>query len=83
MQVEFLNISLEGVDYNLIHPTFLTLNDKPLSIHVLLLSDGVSGEDLETINLTLVQNHRLTPSNQNQILQYQSVVITVQDNDGI
>ena len=70
------------MDYTLHHPTFLTLNDKPLSFNVSLLSDGVSGEGLETITLTLVQNHRLTPSNQNQILQYQSVVITIQDADG-
>ena len=69
------------MDYLLFHSHFLTLANRPLSVNVSLLNDGESGEGLETINLTLVQNHQLTPSNQNQILYYKSVVITLQDTD--
>ena len=69
------------MDYLLSHSVFLTLTNRPLSVNVTLLNDGESGEGLETINLTLVQNHQLTPSNQNQILYYKSVVITLQDTD--
>ena len=68
------------VDYQLVHAEPLTLVGTPMAVTVTLLSDGVAGEGSETIILTLIQSPG-TPSNQNQILEYETVMITVADSD--
>ena len=77
------SFSVDGEDYDLSYPSFLTLINKPVLVNVTLLNDGVTGERLETINLTLVQNQHLTPSNENQILAYETVMITLHDSDSM
>ena len=67
-----------GEDYTLSISSDLPLQTSPIPVNVTLLRDGEAGEPLETIILTLVQDNVPDIS---QILDHQTVQITVQDND--
>ena len=69
------SISAEGVDYVLSHPIPLRLTNMPVPVTVSLLNDGVNGEGIETITLTLVEDQ----SESNRILVYDTVNIFLQD----
>lgn len=62
--------------------TEVVLIRNPTTITVTLLDDGVTGEGLEDIILTLVQDIR-TPSNHNEFLVFDTVHIFLLDNDSM
>ena len=67
------------MDYTVSQSSFNLIFIDPVIITVMLLNDGVAGEDKETITLTLVT----TRSNLNEILVNNAITITLQDNDGM
>ena len=67
----------EGVDYVIFHRA-LSLIDNPISVTVALLNDGVIDEQPETITLILMQEGFF---DSNQILAYDTLRISLQDND--
>ena len=71
-----------GMDYTLSDSDNIEMRTRPTVINVTLLNDGVVGEDVEEIVLTLIQSS-ITPSDINQFLVYDRVHITVRDNDSM
>ena len=68
-------------DYTLQMPgTSVELFREPIPISVSLLNDGVAGEGLETITLTLIQI--LGVVDDRYYLQYKTAVIHLRDIDG-
>ena len=80
----FLNPSfcfVENVDYTLTHDVDVEIspaNNVPISVTLSLLNDGVIGEEVENVTLTLV-NEIL--ADENEILLYDTVIISIVDND--
>ena len=72
-----IQISVEVEDYILSYTAPLSLTNQPLPVMVSTVDDDVF-EEREEIVLTLVQS---SYSNEGQILAWQTVVITVSDND--
>ena len=70
-------------DYIIHHTNPVTLRIDPLPVTVTLLNDQVTGEGLEDIVLTLVQDDSLTPSNSNEFLIYDTVRILLMDNESM
>ena len=66
------------MDYTLSRSSNLPLATSPVPVNVTLLRDGEAGEPLETIILSLVQVNEPDIS---QILDPETVQITVQGND--
>ena len=66
-------------DYTLPNTSF-TLFREPIPISITLEKDGVAGEGLETITLTLIQT--FGTEDDRIILEYRTVVINLQDIDG-
>ena len=69
-----------GEDYTLPPGTSFSFFREPTPISVLLLKDGVAGERLETITLTLIQT--LGPEDDSIILGHNTAVIHIRDIDG-
>ena len=65
------------MDYVLSHSRVILVN-VPISIDVTLQSDGVAGEEPETITLTLVPARELEL---NEVLANEAITIVLQDND--
>ena len=74
------NIITVGMDYTLSDSDNVEMITRPTVINVTILNDGVVGEDVEEIVLTLIQSS-ITPSDINEFLVYDRVRITVRDND--
>ena len=70
-------------DYKINPTNPVALISNPVPVIVTLLNDRVTGEGLEDIILTLVQDDTRTPSNQNQFLIYDTVRISLLDNEGM
>ena len=66
-------------DYTLPNTSF-TLFREPTPVSITLQKDGVAGEGLETITLTLIQTFGTVLDS--IILEYRAVVINLQDIDG-
>ena len=69
-------------DYTVDPMTEIRLRSDPIAITVTLLRDGVVGEGPEDIILTLMQDSRTQP-NDNQLLIYDTIRIVLQDNDSM
>ena len=65
------------MDYVFSHSRVILVN-VPISIDVTLQSDGVAGEEPETITLTLVPARELEL---NEVLANEAITIVLQDND--
>ena len=69
-------------DYTVDPMTDIRLRSDPIAITVTLLRDGVVGEGPEDIILTLMQDIRTQP-NDNQLLIYDTIRIVLKDNDSM
>ena len=70
------------MDYTISAFDDVQMRINPTTITVTLRNDGVTGEGVEDITLTLIQDSR-TPSRSNQFLVYNTVRITFLDNDSM
>ncbi|CAI8053116.1 hypothetical protein GBAR_LOCUS29051 [Geodia barretti] len=71
----------ENVDYTLTHDVDVEIspaNNVPISVTLSLLNDGVIGEEVENVTLTLVN---AILADENEILLYDTVIISIVDND--
>ena len=70
------------MDYTISAFDDVQMRINPTTITVTLRNDGVTGEGVEDITLTLIQDSR-TPSRSNQFLVYDTVRIHFLDNDSM
>ena len=72
----------ENEDYTLPHDnvslTISLTNNVPIRVTLTLLNDGVAGEEVENVTLSLVNT--VSPD-ENEILLYDTVTISILDND--
>ena len=69
------------MDYTLIHDIDLEIrlaSNVPISVTLSLLNDGVAGEEVENVTLTLVNE---ITADENEVLLYDTVTISILDND--